>query len=253
VKSQWLEGTIPQMLVKARDVVKVHIREFQRLGPDNKFFRGPEYPEDAWHEAIVNACIHRSFNMKNTSVFVKMFDDRLEIESPGGFPPGITPENIYRHSHPRNRRLAEALVYLSYVRCENEGTRRMRDTMKGCGLPEPIFTQSDVDGIKVKVVLRNNVALRKQYVDQRAVDAIGSQLFSTLTDRERTIVNFTAEHGKITVSDASRIARGGWQHVKNILDSMAQRGVMSRISPMGIERDPKAHYVLKTNRTGQSE
>ena len=49
----------------------------------------------AWYEALVNACVHRSYNLKNMNIFIRMFDDRLEIESPGGFPPLVTPENIF--------------------------------------------------------------------------------------------------------------------------------------------------------------
>ncbi|WP_109085211.1 ATP-binding protein [Azospirillum sp. TSH100] len=244
-KDIWIEGTIPEIITHSKTAIRAQIREFTRLGPDGKFFTGPEYPEDAWYEAVVNACAHRSFNMRNVNIFVKMFDDRLEIESPGGFPPGITPENIYNHSIPRNRRLFEAMFFLRYVLCSNEGTRRMRDRMLEFGLPAPQFKQSDVDGIKVRVVLQNNISFRKQYIDKRAIDIIGHPVFSALNKKERMIVNYTVEHNQITVSDASRIVKGGWRQIKKMLDSLVSRDVMERISPMGIERDPKAHYVLK--------
>ena len=244
-KDIWVEGTLPEIIDQARAVVKAQVRDFTRLGPDGKFFTGPEYPEDAWYEAIVNACVHRSFNLRNMNIFVNMFDDRLEIESPGGFPPGITPENIYNHSIPRNRRLAEAMFFMKYVLCAHEGTRRMRDQMREFGLPEPVFKQSDIDGIKVRVVLQNNISFRKQYVDTRAIDIIGHEQFSSLTEKERVVVNYTAEHGQITVSDASRIVKGGWRQIKKMLDSLSDRRVMTRVSPMGIDRDPKAHYVLR--------
>lgn len=244
-KDMWFEGTVPEIVNAARSAIKAQIRDYTRLGPDGKFFTGPEYPEDAWYEAIVNACVHRSYNMRNTTVFVKMFDSRLEIESPGGFTPGITPENIYNHSIPRNRRLFEALFYLKYVLCAHEGTRRMRDMMQTFGLPAPRFMQSEVDGITVKVVLENNVAFKKQYVDARAVEIVGHMKFIQLSEKERLVVNFTAEHGKITVSDASRIIRGGWKQVKSLLDKLCLQEVMQRVSPMGVDRDPKSHYILK--------
>ena len=70
----------------------------------------------AWYEALVNACVHRSYNLKNMNIFIRMFDDRLEIESPGGFPPLVTPENIYYTEHPRNPFLFNAMFYLKLVR-----------------------------------------------------------------------------------------------------------------------------------------
>ena len=95
--------------------------------------------------------------LKNRIVFVKMFDDRLVIESPGGFPPTVTAENIYDVHHPRNPNAMEALRYLDFVKCHNEGTRRMRDTMAESRLPLPEFEQkqSSAGYYTVRVTLRN--------------------------------------------------------------------------------------------------
>jgi ATP-dependent DNA helicase RecG len=46
-------------------------------------------------EAIVNAIIHRDYRL-NRDIFVRIFDDRIEVESPGVFPGNITPANIAR-------------------------------------------------------------------------------------------------------------------------------------------------------------
>ncbi len=72
---------------------------------------------------------HRSYGLRNMNIFIKMFDDRLVIESPGAFPPFVTPDNIYDSHHPRNPHLMNALYFLDFVKCANEGTRRMRDMM----------------------------------------------------------------------------------------------------------------------------
>jgi len=92
------------------------IASVRPLGPDKIFYSAPEYPRDAWYEALVNACVHRSYGLKNMNVFVKMFDDKLTIESPGGFPPLVTPENIYVTHHPRNPVLMHAMFYSRRVR-----------------------------------------------------------------------------------------------------------------------------------------
>jgi hypothetical protein len=107
------------------------LRTFSPLDKKMKFFPQPEYPKPAWYEAIVNACVHRSYGngMKTMPIFVKMFDDRLVIESPGAFPAFVTPENIYESHIPRNPWLMDALFYIGYVQCAHEGTRRIRDTL----------------------------------------------------------------------------------------------------------------------------
>lgn len=63
---------------------------------------------------------------KNMNIFVKMFDDKLVIESPGGFPPLVTPENIYDSHNPRNPTLMRAMFYMGLVKEHAEGTKRMR-------------------------------------------------------------------------------------------------------------------------------
>ncbi|CCJ06654.1 ATP dependent DNA helicase RecG [Methylocystis sp. SC2] len=102
IKSEWIEGTVSELIVEAQKVISSQVREFSKLGKDNKFYSVPEYPEQAWYEAVVNACVHRSYALKNMNIFVKMFDDRLVVESPGGFPPFVTADNIYDMHQPRN-------------------------------------------------------------------------------------------------------------------------------------------------------
>lgn len=53
------------------------------------------YPERVVKEAIVNAVIHRDYRL-NRDIFIRIFDDRIEVESPGTFPGNITAENIMR-------------------------------------------------------------------------------------------------------------------------------------------------------------
>ncbi len=67
--------------------------------------------------------------LMNMTIYIKMFDDRLEIESPGPFMPFITPANIYGTSLPRNPKLMQAIMYfMNFVKMASEGTRRMQAT-----------------------------------------------------------------------------------------------------------------------------
>ena len=175
VKDVFITGTVPDIIEAAAMVIDQQVREFSYL-QDGKFIRVPEYPPDAWYEALVNACVHRSYDLKNMNIFIKMFDDRLVIESPGPFPPFVTPATIYEIHARRNYWLMDALQYLSLVKCENEGTRRMRDTMQAMGLPAPSFEQKEVGGAIVRVTLRNNIAGRKPWtsIEQQSSDAMHS-------------------------------------------------------------------------------
>ena len=53
-----------------------------------------DYPLRAVREAIVNAIIHRDYQIVGSEIHIDMFDDRLEIYSPGGMPDGSKVQNL---------------------------------------------------------------------------------------------------------------------------------------------------------------
>lgn len=250
VKDEWIDiGSIPRLIVQTEKVLDAQIREFSRLGPDGIFYTAPEYPKQAWYEAIVNACVHRSYNLRTMNIFVKMFDDRLVIESPGGFPPLVTPENIYDMPQPRNPHLFSALFFLDFVKCANEGTRRMRDSMIASRLPKPEFEQKDINFGLVRVTLRNDIKHRRVWVDKDASAILGAAIAQTLSPNEKKVVNFVAEYGDISVSQAHRLTGlKTWHAAKKLLLSLKERNILVDRRNPALDRDPGARFILKTSR-----
>jgi len=245
IKDEWIEGTVPELVANSAQVVLNQLREFSRLGKDNKFYSVPEYPVAAWYEAIVNACVHRSYALKNMNIYVKMFDDRLVIESPGGFPPFVTPENIYDMHQPRNPHLMDAMFYLNFVQCAHEGTRRIRDYMKQSGLPAPIFAQKELGAVLFQVTLKNDVEHRKAFVDTDAFNVLGETLAQSLDDSERRIVNFVAENRTINVTQTVNLINRRWQACKKILTQLVERGILDHVHSKTVERDAFQYYTLR--------
>lgn len=137
------EGSLPEQISTARDVIKRLMPKRRALGADGKFGPVPIIPEDAWLEGLVNAVLHRSYSMIGDHVRVEIFPDRVEISSPGRFP-GLAspskPENISRFA--RNPRIARACADLGYAQELGEGIRRIFQEMRERGLTDPIYTQS---------------------------------------------------------------------------------------------------------------
>jgi ATP-dependent DNA helicase RecG len=173
-----------------------------------------------------------------------MFDDRLVVESPGSFPPPVTPENIYETHNPRNPHLMNALFYSGRVKCAHEGTQRMRNEMLGAELPAPEFSQKEVGTHQVHVVLRNNIEARKEFVEAGALKLIGEQAYERLDQQEKLVINFVAEKGHINVSDANRLLMKDWQTAKRILDGLGSKNILVRTSRTNRPRDPASRYVL---------
>ena len=253
VKDEFLEGCVSELIRQAEQILESQLRTFSPLNTKGKFFPVPEYPKDAWYEAIVNACVHRSYGngMKNMPIFVKMFDDRLVVESPGPFPPFVTPENIYDTHHARNPHLMQAMFYMKYVKCIHEGARRIRDTMKEMLLPAPDFRQNpDSASVMVRVTLRNNIKQRRTWIDRDVSKVVSEVIASSFSEMEKRAVNWAAENEKISISDANKYLNISWQSAKKLLFDLAKRKVFQyiRFKPYKKNlRDSKAYFRLRSN------
>jgi ATP-dependent DNA helicase RecG len=108
----------------------------------------PTFSEVAVREALLNAVSHRDYRHAG-SVFVRQFPRRIEIVSPGGFPPGITPENILDHQLPRNRRIAETFARCGLVERSGQGADRILEECVRHGKPLPDYSRSDPHGVSL--------------------------------------------------------------------------------------------------------
>lgn len=245
VKNVSITGTIPRIIAESLSVIEAQLRTYARLGKDGKFYTVPEYPDEAWQETIVNACVHRSYSLQGSNIFVRMFDDHFVVESPGAFPAFVTPQNIYEVHYRRNWWLMDAMFYMKFVLCENEGAKRIRRAMMEYELPEPVFEQKEVSGAIVRVTLQNNRHLRRKWVDADVVHIIGAQKASKLDDFERRIINYISDYGQINTSQAMNfLPKPRWGTAKKKLDKMVNDGLIRHITRFS--RDTKGYYIMAT-------
>jgi len=131
-----LDGTLPEMI----DAAEQFIRRNTRLAAKIVGFRRrevTEYPFEAIREAICNAVCHRDYRIAGATIRIMVFDDRVEVNSPGGLPPGVTLANIERKHVLRNPLIANYLYDIFYIEKWGTGIARMRRAMREYGLAEP--------------------------------------------------------------------------------------------------------------------
>lgn len=102
----------------------------------------PTFNEKVVREAVLNAVAHRDYRSAG-SVFVRQFPRRIEIQSPGGLPDGITPENILWKQHPRNRRITEIFLKCGLVERSGQGANLIFKETICQGKPLPNFDHTD--------------------------------------------------------------------------------------------------------------
>ncbi len=242
-KDRLISGTVLDIISGAAAIIDANTREFTQFR-DGKFYSVAEYPRDAWYELLVNACVHRSYHIRNAPIFIKMFDDHIAVESPGGFMPQVTPANIYDMHRPRNPFMMLVLREFGEVRCINEGTKRIRKEMVDAKLPEPEFAQETHGGTTVRAILRNDIGNRTNSLDSEAYKVLGEVVSLSLDLEDRKIINYIIEKGKINVSEALRILKTTyWHTAKGKLTRLCKRGILDFVSSKS--RDPAAHYVMR--------
>ncbi|GIV15260.1 MAG: ATP-dependent DNA helicase RecG [Armatimonadota bacterium] len=120
------------------------------------------YPTFAWQEAIINAIAHRDYALVGTATEVDLFDDRLEVRSPGDLVPPVTLERLRNREKvhaSRNPRLVRVLTDLGYMRERGEGIPRMFEVMEREGLHLPELA---IEGGCFVVTLRSTPIYRPQ-------------------------------------------------------------------------------------------
>ncbi len=152
------EGNLPMVIAEVNDAINGMLRRPSRL-VGNRFQETPEYPDFAWLEALFNAVAHRDYGVMGVCTEIHIFDDRMEVASPGALVDSLTLEELLRLErvhHSRNPRIVRALVDLGLARDQGEGIPRMFAEMADSFLPKPEI-QANHRGITV--TLRNTPTL----------------------------------------------------------------------------------------------
>ena len=97
-----------------------------------------EVPEVAIREILMNAVMHRDY-ASTAPLRITWFNDRIEIQSPGGLYGEASPSNFPNQTSYRNPVIAEALKALGYVNRYGRGVIRATDAMAKNGNPSPEF------------------------------------------------------------------------------------------------------------------
>lgn len=221
-----IEGPIPRQLVDARQAILDRLPTRQALGPDGRFGRVGLVPQDAWLEGLVNAVIHRSYSVGGDHIRVEIFDDRVEIESPGRFP-GIAqsadPRRMTRFA--RNPRIARVCADLHFGQELGEGVRRMFEEMRLAGLADPSYRQTSGSV---------HVTMASTPVD-RALEA-------RLPRGARDLVRIVREAGRASTGDIVDATGRSRPIVLKQLRALQEAGLVSWVGHSA--KDPRAYWKL---------
>ena len=116
------------------------------------------FNEEVVREAIINACVHRSYSFSD-DVFIKQYPDEMIITNAGGFPQGVSKENILIiNSRPRSKRLSEVLQKTGFIERSGQGVDKMfyLCLMESKPLPDYSHTDSTQVDLRLKAKILDN-------------------------------------------------------------------------------------------------
>lgn len=142
------------------------------------------FNEVAIREAIQNAIAHRDYRLGG-SIFVRQFSRRIEIVSPGSFPPGINLENILINQNPRNRRIAETLSRCGLVERSGQGVNLMFEQCIKESKPEPDFTGTDAYQVFLTLL---GIVQDPRFI--KFLEQIGQKLLASFSTTDFILLDF---------------------------------------------------------------
>jgi ATP-dependent DNA helicase RecG len=226
VKRIRFEAPLVRLIDEAVGRIKEHIRE--RTVLHDLFFRERlEYPTFAWQEALMNAVAHRDYALTGASIEVWMFDDRIEVRSPGLPPPPVTLEQLrlQKSVHfSRNPLIVRVLADLGYLREMGEGVPRMFQEMEHYGLRPPEFSS---EGFIFTVTLRNTPVYDDDTL--KWLTQFGS---AQINFRQRRLLAYAYCHGKtFSTAEYQRIAEVDRDIAYRDIRGMVKAGILAPLKP----------------------
>lgn len=195
--------SILEVYEKSIDVFRDYYQYEVIQGADRE--KVEKIPEAAFREAIANALIHRAWDIES-QIRVLMFDDRIEVISPGGLPSGITEEEYLsgKLSVLRNRNLANVFYRLGFVEIFGTGITRIKHLYEE-GLIKPDF---EVSENTIKIVLP---------VFEKNLN---------LTENEQTVYKFLSKTMLKPISEIAPYVPFGRSKTTQLLKGMEQKGIV---------------------------
>ena len=195
ISDDTVKGNIFELVIKAWEHLRSYLAYKTEFGANSQFEQKYIYPEDAVRETILNAIAHRDYSISN-AIEVYIFNDRMEIKSPGALLSTLTVKNLYELEgahESRNSLIARVLRENKLMRELGEGMKRIFDLMQEQELKKPELYSN---GQWFRVTLLN-----KTVFSQKEIDWLKNFEHFNLTKSQKQIVLLGLGGKKISAND----------------------------------------------------
>ena len=242
IKDKTFDKCLYKVINEAKDFISSQLREFTKLNSNGVFETIPEYPEFCWLEGLVNAITHRDYSNTGEYILIKIFNDRLEISSPGSLGGFVTIDNMKTERYSRNPLISRTLTEFGIVRELNEGVKRIYKEMENIHLNEPKY--SVVNNHLVLLVLENNIEVRSKIQSNSMLkkDKI-KECWNTLNYQEQKVLQMIYDKGGVTSLDVAILIERGKTTAVKLLNKLQEKDLIVWTGTS--KSDRLGNYILK--------
>lgn len=209
----------------------------------------PTFNERVVREAILNAVSHRNYQMGG-SVFIRQYQNKLVVESPGGFPNGITLENILDRQLPRNRRIAEVLALCGLVERSGQGMNLIYELNIKEAKQLPDFTGTDENFVSLTLnglVLDMKMLSLINQIGNDRMEILSTGDFLTINElyHEQSVIESLKPCLKklMDLGIVEHIGRNKYVLARSLYTVAGKPGIHTRV--VGLDRDTNKELLLK--------
>ncbi|MGD2012250.1 MAG: ATP-binding protein, partial [Desulfobacterales bacterium] len=221
VDNRRFEGPITEMVDEAETYILSAMRKSSLI--EGMFRRDiMEYPRESLRESIANAVAHRDYSpyVRGSYIQIRMFADRLEVQSPGGLFGNVTVDNLEDEHSTRNARLMRMMEDLQVVENRGSGISAMLHAMREANLEPPRF---DDRRASFKVTFHNHTLMTEE-----AVSWLNQFSHLPLNDHQRLALVYLRQHSYIDNQDYRRLNRVDMMTAGLDLRGMVQTGLVEQ-------------------------
>ena len=191
---------------------------------------------------MVNAITHRDYSNTGEYILIKIFNDRLEISSPGSLGGFVTIDNMKTERYSRNPLISRTLTEFGIVRELNEGVKRIYKEMENIHLNEPKY--SVINNHLVLLVLENNIEVRSKIQSNSMLkkDKI-KECWNTLNYQEQKVLQMIYDKGGVTSLDVAILIERGKTTAVKLLNKLQEKDLIVWTGTS--KSDRLGNYILK--------
>ncbi len=226
-------GTLPEQVRQAESFLQSHMRR-GRMWRDAARVEVTEYPLEAVREVVVNAVVHRDYSLRGQVIRIEMYQDRIEVYSPGRLVGPVGEEDLLQEQAARNPRLAQVMADLGLGTRLGYGLQRVVTLMEEAHLPRPAWREMRA-GFMLTLRGPSGLPIGELPADPQALARLG------LNERQVQALLFLAEKGRLSGRDLQELCpEVSTETLRRDMADLVVRGLLLKVG----ERRA-TYYILK--------